>query len=337
MREAILIPHRTLVRAAAIGIFVLFCFFLFLFCGDACAHGITEGLELTGAALLPSLFPMACAAKMLSSAGLGARIGAMIPRGVRTFFGISESGAGVLLCSLFSGFPTGAMLLSDGVGSGAIEKREAAYLLPVVNAASPGFLIGYVGRGLMKSTKAGVILFAAQTVTVLLCCRLFRKDFHNGCVRPDLPVSLSSVPGAIAESAGAMLGAVGTVLFFSALRSGIDALFPPGADPYLSFILPLFEIAGGMHLAVGPSTPLWLAAIYPACCGLAVHGQILIFSKGVPKDRYLAGKLLFLLCNILSVLFFSGPFILKIISGAVLLLLLFLPPRHKKRSDTAGI
>lgn len=134
--------------ATALGLLILF--FLLLLFPDSVKIGAEQGLSLWYHSVVPILFPFVLLSNlMVSTESLGFFL--------QPFFFLSEKWPGLnpwifypLFFGLFCGFPMGAKAISDLLEQGHLTRKEASFLLPLVNQASPMFLAGYVGVHILK-------------------------------------------------------------------------------------------------------------------------------------------------------------------------------------------
>ena len=125
-------------------------FFLLLLFPEPVKTGAQEGLYLWYNSVVPILFPfMILSNAMVSTDSLSIFL--------RPFFLLARLLPGLnpwlfypLFFGFFCGFPMGAKTIADLMDKGLISQKEASFLLPIVNQASPMFLAGYVGVDIMK-------------------------------------------------------------------------------------------------------------------------------------------------------------------------------------------
>lgn len=263
---------------------------LFLCFSQGAADAGRDALVLVMHSLLPSVFPLACAAKIIQKTNLGTVCGGCVPRPVRRIFGISRTGCGIVLVSLFCGFPNGAILLSDALSDGMLDAEEAERLLPLCNAASPGFLFGYVAA-LRGSVWDSLFLYTQQTVFLFTSAAVGAKPVREQKTE-EIHVMPSAAVAAIGESAVASVGIAGFVVFFAAIGGSLAEV-----SARFGFSVPfrIYGLLGELTAAVaqyGKSAPLCVLGALTAFGGIAVNAQIFAFSGKIRKRRFLWAKTL---------------------------------------------
>ncbi len=128
---------------------------------------ITNVLHLWSSTLIPSLFPYLVLSGYLTASGALSGISRFVFP-VRKTLSLSADGAGVWLCSLFCGYPSGAVCTSELYSCGKISKNEAERLLCFTNNAGPLFLISAVGECMLGSAGDGVLIYVVQTVSAFI-------------------------------------------------------------------------------------------------------------------------------------------------------------------------
>lgn len=204
---------------------------LFLCCllpsvlSNGCREGAAGGIRLCLGVLAPSLFPFMAAANLFVNCG-GCRIlSRPLDRAARAAFGLGGALAPVLLISLIGGYPVGAGGIAALRKQGAISENEAKHAALFMVCAGPGFVIGFVGEGIYRNRSIGLIIFAAQIISVLLtgiaAGFIFRRKEENNSVIENntapLPFSQALVE-AVEDAAKGMLSICSFVVLFSALK-----------------------------------------------------------------------------------------------------------------------
>ena len=128
---------------------------------------ITECAKMWALVLMPSLFPYLVftkyisASKILDAFSLPQKI-------ISSLCGISRTSSGIYLCSLFSGYPTGAICATQAYKNGEITLEETERLICFTNNPSPVFLISAVGGCMLGSLKDGIAIYIIQTLSAAL-------------------------------------------------------------------------------------------------------------------------------------------------------------------------
>ncbi len=281
-----------------------------------------EALVLCIRTVIPAVFPIAAAGGILTCM---APPPAFICRLPGRILSLSDESVGVLLISLVSGFPVGAMLASRLLEVGRIDREEASRLCCYTNNASAAFLVGTVGEGFFRSAKMGWILWLSSTLAALCVAitmgrRARARWMQNRLTRGDerRPENLFPTPGALARSvASTGLGMVrlsSFVVFF--------AVFCAFLEECLEFLLPdrilfrymkaawyaFFEITGGLRAVSSLPMPTALQMTFAGACtgfgGLSVFFQCM--AAGNAPDALLlfgARVKIGILCGIFTMIF----------------------------------
>lgn len=151
--------------------FCLFCIASVLLFPSLTAGSIRRSLTRFTSRLIPALFPMMI---------LSRRLLCSLPEGKNPvllclcrFLSLTPDALFLFLTGLLCGYPLPAVLSADLYRNGRLTSYEAERCAAFFDNASPGFLIAFVGNGLLGSAKYGVFLWFAQTLSVLCALKLF--------------------------------------------------------------------------------------------------------------------------------------------------------------------
>ncbi len=129
--------------------------------------------------LIPSLFPYLVLSKYLSSSEtmelIAKALGPVIGRIIKT----GKNGIKVFICSLFCGYPSGALCTADLLKSSAISQSEAHRLICFTNNAGPLFVISAIGTSMLKNTADGIAIYCIQTASAILYAFFSGKKTHS--------------------------------------------------------------------------------------------------------------------------------------------------------------
>jgi len=143
--------------------YIIFCM---IFLHDEIGNEIRESLRLWAGVLIPSLFPYLVLAQYITSSDF-MEIFYPIKKFVHKIFNISSMGANVYLCSLISGYPSGAICVAQLYKDKNINKEEAERLVCFTNNAGPLFVISVVGTNMLRSTSDGLALYLIQIISAM--------------------------------------------------------------------------------------------------------------------------------------------------------------------------
>lgn len=250
-----------------------------------------DALVLCIRTVIPSVFPIAAAGGILTCMAPPPHFICRLPA---RLFSLSDESVGVLLISLVSGFPVGAMLASRLLEVGKIDGEEAARLCCYTNNASAAFLVGTVGEGFFGSAKIGWILWLSSMLASLTLALIMgrrarktwrerRKQMEKGSGHENLLPTPGALARSVASTGLGMLKLSAFVVFF--------AVFCTFLEECLELLLPdrilfryvkaacycFFEITGGLRALSALSIPTVLqtalAGIVTGFGGLSVFFQ----------------------------------------------------------------
>lgn len=138
-----------------------------------------EGLALWALVVLPSVLPFFFITLALSRLGGGAVFSkALAP--ITNFLYKADGAAGfVQISGIISGYPVGARLIAELKEQNAIDRKTATKLSVFCSTASPLFIVGGVGIGMLGSKNAGAILLLSHVLAAVFNGVLFRFYCDN--------------------------------------------------------------------------------------------------------------------------------------------------------------
>ncbi|HEY8423673.1 MAG TPA: hypothetical protein VIL23_02815 [Clostridia bacterium] len=141
-----------------------------------------DGIIVWGTVILPATFPFLFFSLILIELGMAQKISKIFYPATFKLFKTSGISAYIFFMSVISGYPIGAKLIEEFYKKGVIDKNEAARISSFCSMASPMFVLGSVGIGLLKSYAAGLILLVSQIISSVINGIIFRnyksKDFQ---------------------------------------------------------------------------------------------------------------------------------------------------------------
>ena len=127
-----------------------------------------NGLKLWFQAVLPALFPFFVVCDLLVALGVVRFLGVILEPVMRPVFRLPGAAGFVVAMGFTSGFPVGAVLSRQLYEQGSLSNDEAERLASFTNNASPLFIIGVVGTGLLNNPAVGYLLAASHYLSNLL-------------------------------------------------------------------------------------------------------------------------------------------------------------------------
>lgn len=266
---------------------------LFLAYPDAVATGISRGLSLCTAVVIPTIYPFLLLSGLLANSGLCRQPGAITTRLTRWLFGLPGCCGPVILLSLVGGYPSGMLAAAGLYRQGQITPQQWRRLSAFCVGGGPGFIIGTVGSTLLGSRQAGVMLYAAQVVTSLAIGFWLGRGHRR---EPDLtriPTPARPFAHVLGDTCGSLLTVCGYVVAAAMVLSlsegvglirGIARITGLATGGIGAVWAGLLEVSCGCVAAVGlPGAPLWLSLML-SWAGLSVQGQL---AATLPEERLL--------------------------------------------------
>lgn len=134
----------------------------------------SQGLLLWYSIVLPALLPFFIVAELLVKIRFVHFMGILMEPIMRPIFRLPGCSSLVIIMGFTSGFPVGAVLTKKLYNQQQLSAEEAERLLVFTNNASPLFILGAVGIGMLGNPLAGYLLAFSQYLSNLLLGILLR-------------------------------------------------------------------------------------------------------------------------------------------------------------------
>lgn len=270
--------------------------------------GALTAMRLCVSSLIPAIFPFLVLNGILVKCGFPEKLGKLIGSPISALFGIEKSLAAAIVTGFLCGFPAGAAAAEGIFRSGLCREEDVERAALCSSFASPGFMIAGVGITMLGSARAGIALWLFQAAAVICTGMIFnlvspqKRPGREYTGRSCFLSPLSAISAAVKESAEAMLGICGSVIFFSVFSAFVLSV---GAIPSAvrSAIACFFEMTSGTAAAaeiLSPGAAFIAAAWAAGWSGLSVHAQTSLVTSGKAGGKYIAGKAL---TSLISALF----------------------------------
>lgn len=142
-----------------------------------------DGLIVWATTILPATFPFLFFSLILIELGMAHKLAKIFYPVTLKLFKTSGVSAYIFFMSMISGYPIGAKLIDDFYTKGIIDSSESSRISSFCSMASPMFVLGSIGIGLLNSYVAGLILLISQIISSILNGLIFRKyqskNFHS--------------------------------------------------------------------------------------------------------------------------------------------------------------
>ena len=240
---------------------------------EAASQAVGDGLALCASTVIPALFPFFAVVSLLLQLGLAGSLQGLCAPFMRPVFHLRGVCALPLLTGLLGGYPSGARTAADLCRQGLLTRREAELLLGFCDNCGPGFLLGYVGAGILGSARAGAYLFLIHVCSALLVgmflCRLC-GDRGSALLGSSLPARVIPFPQALTAAVSGALASTLSICAFVVLFRVLAALPPVRLPVPLLGVLEM--VTGTAALAPGRAGFI-AAAVMVGWGGLSVHCQ----------------------------------------------------------------
>lgn len=254
---------------------------------------VIEAVGLWSSVLLPSLYPYLVISQYIISSGT-LEILYPIKCIVSRIYNLSLSGSEIYLCSLFSGYPSGALCTSAMRDKNIITSEEAKRLVCFTNNPSPVFIITAVGSYMMNDVKKGVAIYVIQTLSSAIWGFISRNNFSYkkpSHIHHDKDLSFSqccvnSVKTMLEIGGYIIISGVGVKLILILLRN-----IKIGSELHNNIITySIFEISGAMK-CIAPLSCFHL--YFGLMCACASWGGISVIMQiySVTSDETIFRKL----------------------------------------------
>lgn len=320
MTEAKKIKKRKIIT-----LFVLFALIiLLLIFSRQTTHGIYIALQLCATTIIPSLFPFMVASDLLMACQItDIPLPHFLERVTQKWLHVPASAIYLFLLGAVCGFPIGIKSAADLYNSNKLTLSETEKVICFCNNTGPAFVIAGVGGSLLGSVRLGVLLYAVQIISAIICGFCFahsspkRNPPSSFTQSPQRQQSVNFVD-AVRNSTINILVVCGFVLLFSSLME-IIAFFCKNPI-LLGFISSFLEIGSASSMAASlfsqyPLTAILTASIAINFGGLSVHMQSAYFLSGIAVSflKYLFAKLLQAVFSVI-ILFSLSPFLFFVFS-----------------------
>ncbi len=237
-------------------------------------QGAYDGLILAQNTIIPSLLPLLIIFLMIMKTGARDVLAKHLGFISRKIFNLPCVSFPAIFLGLCGGYPTGALLTEELFDDGEISASQAKRMLRFNFCGGAGFIITALGTSVIKSTRAGVILFASNVLSSIILGfalsfteKREKEGFYSFHTDGDFAEALNTSAVSAVKSS---LNLTAYIMLFSAAEGVIDV------SPA---IMPIIEITNGLCSQNNFSLPMISA--YLAFGGLCIHFQLLSVMKHI--------------------------------------------------------
>ncbi len=241
-------------------------------------NGVSNGLSLCAAAIVPSLFPFMVLSDFMVRSRLVEIIGRYLKPVTKLLFNLPGSAGCAVLMSMVGGYPTGAKMTTQLLENGSISKSQAKRMMLFCVNAGPAFVMGTVGTAIFSDHKVGIILYVSMVIASL-SIGIFSRIFEIGSLElkeKNIEFESGIVPVSIMQGINTTLFLCAWVLIFSCINALIESL--PLHENILSWIKMFTEVTNGC-VSASVSFPVSIQALIMGWAGLSVHCQLSPYIK----------------------------------------------------------
>ncbi len=303
-------------------IIILICAFFMIIHPQATVQAASQGLQLWYSIVLPALLPFFIVAELLVKIRFINFLGFLMEPVMRPLFRLPGCSSLVVVMGFTSGFPVGAILTRKLYDQQQLSAEEAERLLVFTNNASPLFILGAIGIGMLGNPAAGYLLAFSQYLSNLLLGIMLRYKatkltiatkknafgWKAACqaisLRGEGYVSIASMLGdAIRSSLGNIMAVGGFIIVFSVLTRMLSQwglidvmagilfqglkIFSLDYSQVYGLCMGVFEMTLGARTAAGNDSSNILSVLLVisailAFSGISVIAQVMSIMAGTP-------------------------------------------------------
>lgn len=289
---------------------------LFFFFPSISFQGAQRGLLLWFQTVLPSLFPFMLLSNLMVTYQISRSISSLFYPIFRLFLPIKKEAAYPLVIGLLSGYPVGAKACNDLLKKNEITKKDAQFILPLCNNASPMFLTCYIADQCLNMPSFQIPLLLIVFISNYFGCLLVSfiygfakngKEISTHCTPISiLPNDINTPPilqvfdTAILSCLEILVKVGGYIILFSIFAEFAFSFLPYTISISFTGIL---EITTGIYLlsnsTFSPTIKIALTVAMATFGGLSSFAQTksVIACSGLSAKQYFITKVI---CSILS-------------------------------------
>ena len=253
--------------------------------------GAKNAISICLTSVVPALFLFILLTKIIVSSGFSYLLSKPFGRIFNLLTGLPPFCAGIYLFSFLSGYPAGVIAAAEAYKNGNLTKSDAEHLIAISNNTGPALPVLLIGAELLGNKRAGAAIYLIQIISAFTVAFIFRVR-NNKKYEPVYPKTHTDVMRAVTASVDGSMRALASlcayVIAFSAVNDALSLL----RLPFIDFIKPFVEIAGGACALSGNVSPYSFIALSAALSfgGLCVYMQ----AASVCARHSLSSKKLFI-------------------------------------------
>lgn len=245
------------------------------------SQAVSEGLNICGNVIIPSLFPFMVLSTFALNTGVFDVENKAVSFVMKKVFHLPYISFSAIIFGFIGGYPVGARVIGELYEKGKISSSDAKHLMSFCVNAGPAFIVSAVGEMILHSKKAGYLILISCCVSSLITGVLYAKikKVKDAVYQTDFSKKVA-VSDAFVYSVGSsckgIISICGWILVFSAF-SGLVRVFIINEKAKLLFDS-LSEITTGLSSAVELGGTVFVAACI-AFGGICIAFQLLPYIK----------------------------------------------------------
>lgn len=246
---------------------------------DACQNAVSSAIEMCLSSVIPSLYPFMIVSSVIVSASFNIEVPKIFEKISYTLFRQPGISLIVIALSQTGGFPVGAALINQLYKAKRLSKNQCHRLLLFCINPGPAFVISFVGKFILSSQSAGIIIYISVVMSSLLIgifSRFFAQEEESFSWASKEDKAKASLSGMIVESVKkntlAMAEVCGWIITFSCINSIIGTLNM--TEQSKIFVCVLLEVTNACK-EVSSIYPIEIIAGVIGWSGLCVHFQLM--------------------------------------------------------------
>lgn len=277
----------------------VFTIYTFIFESELIKGEIVSAVTMWVNVIIPSVFPYLVLSKYIISTDTFDIFEIFPGKLIGRIFKLSQCSIKAVICSVFCGYPSGAVCASSLVEDGLIQKDEARRIITFTNNAGPLFLISAVGTSMLGSAKDGFTIFIIQLISAFIygmiisikSPKIHSRAYTTNTGYSDLCEAIRSAVNTIINICGYMISAY--VMSCCVISFAGRFIMYSTPLPWIEvFVKGFFEITQGVKSIAFPGAgcvQFGLICAFVSWSGLSVIMQI----KSVAGDIISIGSLMY--------------------------------------------
>ncbi len=282
MNNRKLFEYRNIIKVIGAGAGVYLC----LRYASECSRGILNGILFCIQVLVPSLFAFMALSAALIKSGAAQIIARPLGGVGKLLFRLPYPALAAILLAMVGGYPVGGRCAEMLYEQGRLSAGDAEKTAYIAVCAGPGFLLNFVGRALLGSPDAGLILLLAQLMSTVLTGMIVGRTIKRESIAISEEKSQnrngSILIDAVTDASRATFHMCAMVVICAAMIEVVTAVSPDRRVTDIASAL--IEITTGCGMLCG-RYPLAFIAFFIGFGGISVHLQIYAGCRKITLNR----------------------------------------------------